>query len=74
MAVNKTPQNSRLVIKVQTGVNGSGDPVYRQRSYNNAKSTASDADIYAVGQAIADLQQYPVGGIGRIDEANLVNE
>lgn len=74
MAVSKTPQNSRLVIKVQTGVNGSGDPVYRQRSFNNAKSTASDADIYAIGQAIGDLQQHPVASIGRIDEADLVSQ
>jgi hypothetical protein len=74
MAVVKTPDNSRLIIKVQTGVSDAGNPVFRQRSFNNVKADAADADIYAVGQAIGGLQQHAVSSIGRIDEAGLLDQ
>lgn len=73
MAVNKVPQDSKLVIKVQTGVNTAGNPVYRQRTYANIKAGAADADIYAIGAGIAGLQKYPVSTICRSDDSELVN-
>nr|WP_092074296.1 DUF1659 domain-containing protein [Dendrosporobacter quercicolus]NSL49200.1 DUF1659 domain-containing protein [Dendrosporobacter quercicolus DSM 1736]SDM87430.1 Protein of unknown function [Dendrosporobacter quercicolus] len=74
MAVIKIPQSSRLIIKVQTGVNTSGNAVYRQRSFNNLKADAADADIHAVGLALAGLQVYPVTAVGRIDDVELVEQ
>lgn len=73
MAVSKLPQNSKLVIKVQTGVNAQGTPVYRQRSYANIKAAAADADIYAIGNGLAGLQKHPAESISRLDENELVN-
>lgn len=73
MAVGKLPQNSKLVIKVQTGVNTKGTPVYRQRTYANIKASAADADIYAIGNSLSGLQKYPAGSISRVDENELVN-
>lgn len=72
MAVVKVPQAAKLVLKVQTGTSESGNPVYRMRTYQNLKTDALDADIHAIGQGIASLQQYPVNAIVRVDEGNLI--
>ncbi|MEG6585013.1 DUF1659 domain-containing protein [Dendrosporobacter sp. 1207_IL3150] len=74
MAIVKVPQSSRLIIKVQTGVNTAGNPVYRQRSFNNLKPGAVDSDVHAVGLALSSLQLHPVEGVSRIDDAQLVDE
>ncbi|CUH94448.1 hypothetical protein P22_0514 [Propionispora sp. 2/2-37] len=74
MAIVKAPQSSRLELKVQTGTDDSGKPVYRVRSFTNLGTGAADADVYAVGQAIGELQQHPVISIGRQDDSLLVNE
>lgn len=74
MAVIKVPQSSRLILKVQTGVNDDGKAVYRQRSFNNLKADATDDDIHAVGLVLAGLQQYQVEAIGRIDDVQLVGQ
>ena len=73
MAVNRVPQGSRMIISIQNGVNAGGLPKYIQRTYRNVKVGAVDADVYAVAQGMANLQKYPVTGISRFDEGNLVN-
>lgn len=74
MAVNKVAQSTRLVVKVQTGTNAAGSPVYRQRSFTNAKAAAADSDVYAIGQGLGGLQKYPVISISRLDDNTLVNQ
>lgn len=73
MAVTKIPQTSKMIITIDNGVNASGQPVQRQRSYKNVKVSAADGDVYAVAQAIANLQTHAVVGISRQDEGNLLN-
>lgn len=73
MAVNRVPQSSRVIITLQNGVNTGGQPVYLKRTYKSVKPGAVDADIYAVAQAIASLQKYPLTSISRTDDGNLVN-
>lgn len=73
MAENKVPQTSKIVIKVENGVNAGGKPVQAQRSYKNVKVGAQDADVYAAAQAIANLQTHAVVSITRQDEGSLVN-
>lgn len=74
MAVVKVPQAARLQIKVQTGLNTSGAPVYRVRSLQNLKNNAVDADVYAVAQGLASLQTHNMVAISRQEDANLVEE
>lgn len=74
MAIVKLPQATRLVFKVQTGLNTAGNPVYRQRTYRNVKTTAVDSDVYAIGQALAGLQLHPLASIVRLDEGELANQ
>jgi len=72
LALDKVAANSVLRLQLRVGVNGSGNPVYRNKSLNNVKPTAADDDMYDVGASLAALQQYPLNGINRIDNAQLV--
>jgi hypothetical protein len=74
MAIVKTPQTSKLTIKVQTGTNAAGQAVYRSRTYANVKAAAADSDVFAVAQGIGSLQSYPVQSIDRVDDSMLVNQ
>lgn len=74
MAVVKSGESAKLIIKVQTGTNTNGDPTYAQRSISNLNPAATDADVYAVGAAIGKLQEFPVDSVNRQDTAELINE
>ncbi|OPX87535.1 MAG: hypothetical protein A4E52_01359 [Pelotomaculum sp. PtaB.Bin013] len=72
MAVNKVPAASILRLELRVGVSASGNPVIRNKNLANVKSTASDQDLYDIAAALAALQQYPLNGISRVDNAQLV--
>ncbi|KYZ76471.1 hypothetical protein AXX12_08545 [Anaerosporomusa subterranea] len=74
MAIVNMPQAARLQIKVQTGLNASGAPVYRVRSLQNLKNGTVDDSVYAVAQGLASLQQHTVVAISRQDDANLIDQ
>ncbi|MCX7781209.1 MAG: DUF1659 domain-containing protein [Negativicutes bacterium] len=74
MAVVKVPKASRLVIKVQTGISATGSPVYRMRTFRNVKPGAAEADVFAIGEALASLQRHPVSSVSRVDESDLINQ
>lgn len=71
MAVNATPGEGILQVKVQTGVDENGKPVIRTRSFTGVKPTATDADVYAVAQKILGLQKHPVVSVTRINPVEL---
>ncbi|TEB06503.1 hypothetical protein Psch_00035 [Pelotomaculum schinkii] len=72
MAVTKVPGNSILRLVLHVGDSGSGSPILRNRSLTNVKSAASDQDIFDVATALADLQDYPLNGVTRVDNAALI--
>lgn len=74
MAAISIPQKTTLAIHVQKGVSASGNPVYAYRNYTSVKPSATVENMYAVGQALAGLNMYPVSDIQRIDYANLINK
>ena len=74
MAVVKTPQDSRIGIKVVNGVNASGANIFKTMSFSNVKATAPDQDVYDVGDSIAGLQSKSLVEIIRTDQANLAGE
>lgn len=65
MAVNATPVDSDLIITVQTGVDGAGNPVYRRARYSRLKAAAPDQDVYDVALALGDLHADPLAGVER---------
>lgn len=74
MPVSSTAVDSVLTVSYQTGLNASGAPVVRQRSFPNVKSAALDQDVFDVAQALYGLQDYPVTGIRRDNRFELANE
>lgn len=65
MAVTSVAKDSVLVVTYQTGVNASGAPILRQRSFANVLTTAPDQDVLNVANALYALQQYPLTAVRR---------
>lgn len=74
MAVVKSPQSGKMVLKVQTGVSETGSPVFKLRTYANIRSEAADSDLYAVAAGLGSLQQHTLVDIVRQDSSLLVNQ
>lgn len=72
MTVERIPGNSRLQLRLQTGVDNDGKPVFVLKSYSNLKAAATDEDVFEVGQTIGQLQQHVVNEIYRHDSAAIV--
>jgi hypothetical protein len=65
MAVSKVSIGSVLRLELQAGVDGNGNPVFRNKSLSNVKPTASDQDIFDVAASLAALQELPLNNIIR---------
>ena len=74
MAVVNIPGTTVMSMKIQTGVNISGFPVYKTVSFSSIKPDAVDADLYSVGTGLAGLQSHPVAAINRVNTGSLVNQ
>ncbi|NYE57438.1 DUF1659 domain-containing protein [Carboxydothermus ferrireducens] len=73
MAVIANKVDTVLRLKLITGDDGSGNPVYAFRSYNNIKPAAINEDLYAVAVALAGLTGLPLNGVFRNDTELLYN-
>ncbi len=71
MPVVTNPMDSKLKIKYQVGVDSNGNPKYSTKTYSKIKTASTDEDVYAVADAIANLQQNSVGGFNRVDEKEI---
>ena len=72
MAVINSVVSSGLRVMVQVGTNVEGLPVIRTRNFTTIKPQATDDAVYYVGMKIGELQQYPVSGIRRVIESDLI--
>lgn len=73
MAVTRIVETSRLILRVQSGLNAAGQEVYTNLSLNGLCPDALDADVYEVGAALGALQQSPVAAVMRRDEGRLTS-
>lgn len=73
MAVQKVPQKTTLGIKIQTGLNSAGNPIYKTLGFSNVKVAATDDNVYAIGLGLAGLQKYPAVALMRTDSSNLIS-
>ncbi|HHV07316.1 MAG TPA: DUF1659 domain-containing protein [Firmicutes bacterium] len=71
MAVERTPEVSRLQLQLQTGIDEDNKPIVKNRSFSNVKADAADEDVHAVAQSLAGLQQHPLLTVRRIDTSAL---
>jgi len=67
MALTKIPATSTIAIKFINGTNKAGNPIERVVNFTGVKNTASDDDIYAIGNSLAGLQLLTLKSISRID-------
>ncbi len=72
MAITKEAGAAKLVVRLQTGVDGKGVPELSTRTYSKVKPTAADQDLYDIAQAIADLTNYPLYRVNRVDDVALI--
>ena len=51
MAAAKKGQTSKLILKVQTGLNKAGEMTLSQRTFTNVNPALADADLLEIGTA-----------------------
>ena len=71
MEAYKVAGASVLRLELLLGTAG-GNPVLRRRNIANVKYGASDQDLFDVAKILGGLQQYPVYGVIRVDNAQLI--
>lgn len=74
MAFVKETISSRLVLVMQTGTDGEGEPILRSTSYSRVATTALDEDVHAVALAMAELQEHTLKAVRRVDDHKLSDE
>lgn len=63
MALNVTPLDSKIQLKLNYGVDAEGKTILRLKTYTRVKSTASDQDAYDVVSALMGLQEHQVESV-----------
>lgn len=74
MAAVRAEETVKLIIKVQTGISDSGNPVYSARSFANINTALSDDDVLDIGRSLAELQECAVQAVVRQENAALAAE
>jgi hypothetical protein len=74
MAVVAIPVGTRLALRLNTGLDENLNPVYRTRSFNNIKPTATHANLHEVAQEMGLLQVHTLEAVRRLDENELEQE
>ncbi|AND42567.1 MULTISPECIES: DUF1659 domain-containing protein [Cytobacillus] len=64
--------DSKLRLVFETGLNGQGKPVYKSKTYNSVKQSATADQLFTVGQAIAGLSSYPLTELNRNDSFDIL--
>ncbi|RSK29200.1 DUF1659 domain-containing protein [Bacillus sp. HMF5848] len=58
-------KDSQLRIVYVVGSDENGEPIFKNKNYNNVKTEAVADQLFAVAQAIASLQQHTVDHLER---------
>ena len=73
MAVSKAVESSKMVLRVQSGLDAAGKAVYKNVSLNGLNPAAADADVYDAANALGGLQKDTVASVLRVDQGHLTN-
>ncbi|WP_257349185.1 DUF1659 domain-containing protein [Pseudalkalibacillus decolorationis] len=63
--------DTRLSVTFDAGIDLEGKPVFKRKSFNNVKSSATHDQLYNMIQALSPLQQYPVTQVERSNSFDL---
>jgi len=62
------------VLRVNTGLDESFNPIYKNRSWRNVKAAASDANLHALAEEIGGLQEHTVDAIRVVTTTELEDD
>ncbi|MCR6546418.1 DUF1659 domain-containing protein [Dehalobacterium formicoaceticum] len=71
MAVVVTPVTSKMKLRFQTGLDGEGNPVYKNKTISNVKVDALDQDVLDTANALSTLLADALAAVFRIDDSDL---
>jgi len=74
MAVNSEPVSSELIIRVENGTTSTGATRYKNLTYRNIKSEATDNDVKAIADLLGSAQTKPVATILRSNVVTITGE
>ncbi len=72
MAVTTVPQDSKLKLHLDGGVDGDGKAIVKSKTISKIKSSAVNEDLYSISTSLTNLQTLPLIGVKRIDEVDLI--
>ncbi|KEO81390.1 DUF1659 domain-containing protein [Tumebacillus flagellatus] len=56
--INSNQGWTSMTLRLQTGFDEKGAPQYKDKGYSRVLPSAAQADVYAVGEALAGLTSY----------------
>ncbi|WP_246942811.1 DUF1659 domain-containing protein [Bacillus pinisoli] len=59
--------DSQLRLVFEAGVNAEGKVIYKNKNFNNIKTSATTDQLFSVAQSLVGLQQYTLSAIERND-------
>jgi hypothetical protein len=74
MAVTILRNFTRCQVRLQSGTDGEGHPVYVSRIFSRIKPDTTNQDLYDVIMAILSLQDLPVHTVRRLEDGELIDE
>jgi hypothetical protein len=66
-------QASQLRLVFELGTDENGKMKYKNKNFNNIKTSATAEQLLSVAQAVASLQIYPLAQVERTDKHLLTN-
>ncbi len=67
-------KSSQLRLVFHVGSDEEGDPIFRNKNFNNVKPTATADNLYAIATAFATLQEHELYEIVRNDSSKVDEE
>lgn len=74
MAIDRSLKSSKAGLVLNGGTSTSGSTIRKNMSLGTVKTTATDAEIYALGAALAPCLVYPTLEVNRSESYALENE
>ncbi|GGH88695.1 alpha-D-ribose 1-methylphosphonate 5-phosphate C-P lyase [Pullulanibacillus pueri] len=66
-------EKTTLALVFDGGADEKGNAVNKRKSFNNVKTDATADQLYAIAEAIAGVQQYPLILVERNDTSEILN-
>ena len=60
---------SSMVLRLQTGADEDGTPLYKDKSYPRLRRSSTAAEIFAAGTALASLSAWELHHVQRVDRS-----